>query len=231
MNPPAADAGGDFLAELRDRARARPRKLVFPEGTEPRVQHAVAAGVGAGLFEAVLIGAPDEIRAGLEHLDCDASAVAVTDPVDADLVQRTRERLRARRADKGDTEEQLMSMASDPLMQAGGMVASGEVDGSVAGCVRTTSDVVRAGLTCVGLADGIETLSSSFYMVFESGHRVGPRVLTFTDAGVVPSPTARQLAGIAAAAVGARRRPGPLSDNAAGGGRRRRVAGRCRSGA
>ncbi len=182
------------------------RTLVFPEGTEPRVQHAAAAGVAADLFEAVLIGEPREVQAGLDRVGIDASTITIADPGKPDLVERTLDRLRARRAGKDDSEAQLRAMASDPLMQAGVMVAAGEVDGSVAGCVRTTSDVVRAGLACIGLADGIETLSSAFYMVFGSGHPVGPQVLTFTDAGVVPTPTARQLAEIAVAAVDARRR-------------------------
>jgi len=126
------------------------------------------------------------------------------DPRDPKVLERTLAFLEVRRRGKGDSAERLGAMASDPLFQAGALIQAGDADGAVAGCVRTTADVVRAGLVCIGLAEGIRTVSSSFYMVFGEEHPVGPLVLTFTDAGVVPTPTADQLAQIAVSAVGAR---------------------------
>jgi phosphate acetyltransferase len=196
--------GRGFLATLRSRSASLERTLVFPEGTEARVHDTVAACVPEGVFRAVLLGAPDEVRAGLDRRGVDPDRLEIVDPTDPDRVARTLDHLRERRSGKGDSEADLVLMAKDPLMQAATMVAVGELDGAVAGCVRTTADVVRAGLTCIGLADGIRTLSSSFYMVFDEGHPVGPLVLTFTDAGVVPRPSADQLAEIAASATRAR---------------------------
>ena len=83
---------------------------------------------------------------------------------------------------------------TDPLHVAALMVAAGEADACVAGATRPTPDVVRAALYCIGLAPGVETISSCFLLVLPDGTPV-----TFGDCGVVPEPDADQLASIAIA--------------------------------
>jgi len=82
-------------------------------------------------------------------------------------------------------------------------LATGEVDGVVAGAALPTAAVIRGGLSRVGVAPGFRTVSSVFYMVVGAGS--SERVLSFTDAGVVPDPTPDQLAEAAAAAADGRR--------------------------
>lgn len=202
-----------FLSALRRRAAVRRRTVAFPEGTEPRVLEAAAEIAREGLALPLLIGDPDQVGAGLSERGVDVTGYVVVDPSAASTVERTLEFVRARRAHRDDAPERLQAMARDPLFQAGMLVGTGEADGAVGGCVRTTGDVIRAALVCVGLAEGCETLSSSFYMAFPEEHPVGPAVLTFTDAGVVPEPTATQLTDIAVAASDAR--PRIVGDEAA----------------
>jgi phosphate acetyltransferase len=195
-----------FLEELHARAASRPRALVFPEGAEPRVAAAVASCLRLGSCTPRLIGRPDAVRAALKSGGSDPDAVEIVDTADPAVVDGTLSWLAERRAGREDPLQRLETWAVDPLMQAGWMVGTGRADGAVAGCARTTADVVRAGLVTVGLQDGLSTLSSSFYMVFDGAHPYGPSVLTFTDAGVVPEPDADQLAHIAVAATRARER-------------------------
>jgi phosphate acetyltransferase len=85
------------------------------------------------------------------------------------------------------------------------LLRAGELDGVVAGARYATAEVVRAGLRIVGVAPGMHTVSSSFYMSIPERDERPESLLTFTDAGVVPRPTAEQLAEIADAACRSRR--------------------------
>ncbi|MEC8999500.1 MAG: phosphate acyltransferase [Actinomycetota bacterium] len=81
----------------------------------------------------------------------------------------------------------------DPVVAATVLVRSGVADAAVAGASRSTADVLRAGLKVLGVAPGVEAVSSSFLMLLADG-----RVVAYGDCGVVPDPDAAQLAAIAA---------------------------------
>ncbi|MBR12121.1 MAG: hypothetical protein CL442_03095 [Acidimicrobiaceae bacterium] len=81
----------------------------------------------------------------------------------------------------------------DPVVAATVLVRSGVADAAVAGASRSTADVLRAGLKVLGVAPGVDLVSSSFLMLLADG-----RAVAYGDCGVVPDPEAAQLATIAA---------------------------------
>ena len=196
-----------FLASLRARARAAGRRIVFAEGHDARTLEAVAELAAEGIVRAIVLGDRDVVARGLAHAGLAGASVDVVGAATDPRLDALADALAARRAHRGLTVDAAkQQLSADPLMFAAMLVARGDADGAVAGAVSPTADVIRAGLQCIGLAPGIETLSSAFYMLVRPFRSPEPEVLTFADAGVLPHPSAAQLADIAVAAVRERRR-------------------------
>lgn len=189
-----------FRSTLRSRAAACGGAVVLPEGHDARTLDAAAILHRERLVRPIVLGPGEATRAGLAERG--VPEVEVRDPERGS--DTLAERLRQARSHKGMTIERARGRILDPLMYGALLVAEGEVDGSVAGADNATASVLRAAFWCVGPDEGIETVSSSFYMIVPDFRGEGEEVLTFTDCAVVEHPTPEQLCDIASAAATAR---------------------------
>jgi phosphate acetyltransferase len=194
-----------FRQSLHDRAAGDPRRIVFPESADARTLKAVATLHRDGLCIPIVIGNTAVVREALAAFG-DTGDIEIFDPSTDGRRDELADGLAARRAHRGWTRAQAHDRLESPLLMGSMLVRAGIADGFVAGAVSTTADVIRAAIWAIGLAKGVSTVSSSFYMVVPPFRgTVQSEVLTFTDAAVVGDPTARELADIAASAVTARR--------------------------
>ena len=183
---------------IREKAKTKKRRVVLPEGTEPRMISAAKTLVSEGIASVTLLGSQAEIGKLADEHGLDLRQVEVINPPESpDYDNYTADFMELRRAKK-ITEEAARAAVAGPLYFGAMLVRHDRADASVAGSVNTTGDVLRAAIQVIGLKEGIRAVSSSFLMTVPQYRSVRDKVFAFGDCAVLPNPSAEQLASVAA---------------------------------
>jgi phosphate acetyltransferase len=188
MNPP--ESARLFLERQMARLRAQPkrRRIVFPEGDDPRILEAAARLRQDGLIEPILICRPGT-----------PSGMQCVEPSTSPRLGAYARILYERRHARGMTETEAQRAAQSSLVFAGLMVAAGDADAFVGGAASTTAETFRAAITTIGTRPGTRTVSGVMIVCVYDQVFGASGVIAMADPALIIDPSATQLAEIAIA--------------------------------
>ncbi|MDS4041549.1 MAG: phosphate acetyltransferase [Candidatus Competibacter sp.] len=184
FSPPA------FRHMLVEHARQANKRIVLPEGNEPRTIEAAITCHQRGIARCVLLG-----DAGRMHRL--SARRGMTIPPDIEIIdptgieQRHINAMVELRGHKGLTAGLAEEQLHDPVVLGTIMLHLGEVDGLVSGAVHTTANTIRPALQLIKTAPGVRLVSSIFFMCLPE------QVLVYGDCAININPSAEDLADIA----------------------------------
>jgi phosphate acetyltransferase len=166
------------------------KRIVLPEGDEPRTVQAAAICAERGIARCVLLGDPAAVRRVAHAQDIVLPpSVEIIDP--ASIRERYVAPLVELRKHKGLTPHQAAELLEDNVWLGTVMLAQGDVDGLVSGAVHSTANTIRPALQIIKTSPGAKVVSSVFFMCLPE------QVVVYGDCAVIPMPDAETLADIA----------------------------------
>ena len=180
-----------IMRGIINRAVRDPKRVVFPEGEEPKIIRAARVIVDEGIASPILLGQRDTIQRLAEENHISLRDIQIEDPAKSDKRDKYADYLWQRRQRKGLSHGEAHQLLFNGNYFGSVMVACGDADALLSGVGMHYPETIRPALQVIGAHPKAEIVSGLYMLVFEK------QVIFCGDTTVNIDPTAEQLAQIA----------------------------------
>ena len=180
-----------FQYELLHRAKTDRKRIVLPEGTDPRILQATEILLLRGVVDITLLGVEEHIRSAGAAMGIPIEGADIVNPLTSPWRENFAEKYFELRKHKGVLLDAARDTMTDVSYFGTMMVQEGLADGMVSGAAHTTAHTIRPAFQIIRTRPGCVLASSVFLMCLED------HVVVYGDCAINPNPTAEELAHIA----------------------------------
>ena len=184
-----------MFQNLIDKLKAHPRKIVFTDGTDPRILEASARLLSGTFLTPVLVGNEEEVQAAAEKAGFNIRGAIIIDPENYDGMDAMVEKMVELRKGKMTADECRAALKKGNYFGTM-LVKMGVADALLGGATYSTADTVRPALQLVKTKPGNKIVSSCFILVRASATGDND-VLAMGDCAIIIKPEEDELVEIA----------------------------------
>ncbi len=177
------------MRTLINKAKACPKRIVFPEGEEDKIIRAAQILLDENIAKPILLGNKVEIEARVKELGADITGAEIIDPEDSPKRKEYIDALFAMRQRKGVTLAEAKRLIKKNRNYFGAMmVEKGDADTLLSGISHHYPETIRPALEIIGKQDNLSKVHGLYMMVTKK------EAVFFADTTVTIEPTAEELA-------------------------------------